>query len=305
MTKRKTFDPRSVPLTFWRGDDVQTALARHDVGILFQTYLTHFPDCTQTQLGLLTEHDRSDISNWVRGVRSGRVGDIDVLTRIADGLHMPDEARVLTGLAPASVLMSSIQVGVPRTRRPADSTQQSADDQTTRPGAASIYSSQDDAAQDIRQAATSANHIDVLAVRGLGLLGHTNSLLRTTMTLPRAEPLIIRVLILDADCEAAAQRAGEIGESAEAFAASIRFAEHKLKDFSVQPELALSAYRYRALPVWRVIATDDTAFVSTFDESWEGHASPVHRIGQADGGALFNGFRRMLNNLVDTAEQFI
>lgn len=305
MTKRKTFDPHSVPLAFWRGDDVQTALARHDVGNLFQTYLTQFPDCTQTQLALLTEHDRSDISNWVRGVRSGRVGDIDVLTRIADGLHMPDEARVLTGLAPASVLMSSIQVGVPRTRRPADSTQQGADDQTTRPGAASIYSSQDDAAQDIRQAATSANHIDVLAVRGLGLLGHTDSLLRTALALPRAEPLIIRVLILDADCEAAAQRAGEIGESAEAFAASIRFAEHKLKDLSVQPELALSAYRYTALPVWRVIATDDTAFVSTFDESWEGHASPVHRIDLVDVGALFNGFRRMLNNLVDTAEQFI
>lgn len=109
MTKRRTFDPRSVPLSFWRNEPVQTALARHEVGDLLRQYLEAHPECTQTQLALLTEHDRSEISNWVRGVRTGRVGDIDVLTRIADGLHMPDEARVLSGLAPAAVLMSSLR----------------------------------------------------------------------------------------------------------------------------------------------------------------------------------------------------
>lgn len=110
MTRRKTFDPRAVSLAFWRQDEVQTALARHDVGALFRMFLASHSDCTQTQLALLTEHDRSEISNLVRGTRSGRIGDIDVLTRIADGLQMPDEARVLAGLAPASVLMSSIKV---------------------------------------------------------------------------------------------------------------------------------------------------------------------------------------------------
>ncbi|MEY9846132.1 hypothetical protein ABH940_003217 [Streptacidiphilus sp. BW17] len=119
MAKRKTFDPGRVPVSFWRADDVQSALARHEVGALFQLYLRQFPDCTQTQLALLTEHDRSEISNWIRGVRAGRVSDIDVLTRIADGLQMPDEARVLTGLAPASVLMSSVRTAVPASRQPA------------------------------------------------------------------------------------------------------------------------------------------------------------------------------------------
>lgn len=109
MTRRKAFDPKAVPLTFWRDGEVQTVLARHDIGALFRMFLAAHPDCTQTQLALLTEHDRSEVSNLVRGARSGRIGDIDVLTRIADGLQMPDEARVLTGLAPAAVLMSSLR----------------------------------------------------------------------------------------------------------------------------------------------------------------------------------------------------
>lgn len=100
MTRRKVFDPAGVTAAFWRRPDVLVALTRRDVGRLFDLYLQAFPDCTQTQLAILTQHDRSDISNWVRGVRQPRVSDIEVLIRIADGLEMPDEARLALGLAP-------------------------------------------------------------------------------------------------------------------------------------------------------------------------------------------------------------
>jgi hypothetical protein len=60
-------------------------------------------------LALLTEHDRSDVSNWIRGTRHGQVSDINVLIRIAEGLRMPDSARILMGLAPANALVSSIR----------------------------------------------------------------------------------------------------------------------------------------------------------------------------------------------------
>jgi hypothetical protein len=307
VTKRKTFDPRSVALTFWRGDTVQTALANHDVGTLFQLYLQTHPECTQTQLALLTEHDRSDISNWVRGARSGRVGDIDVLTRIADGLQMPDEARVLAGLAPAAVLMSSIRAAIPGSRYPADvgDTLALAATSGDQSNLGRLYRLQDEAANDIRDLVATAQRIDILAVRGLGLLGLNDSLLRTIVTAERAEPLVIRVLVVDAACDAATRRAAEIGESPESFAASVRFAEHKLKDLSTEPGIAMQAFRYASLPVWRIVSVDDTAFVSTYDEDWEGHNSPVHRIDSSDGGALFKGFRRMFNDLVATAEQFI
>jgi hypothetical protein len=50
----------------------------------------------------------------VRGTRGPRVTDIDVLGRIADGMAMPDEARVLLGLAPADVTLSAIRSGTTR-----------------------------------------------------------------------------------------------------------------------------------------------------------------------------------------------
>jgi hypothetical protein len=108
VARRKTFDPDGVPLPFSRRDDVRLALARREVGNLFAIYLDTYADCTQTQLALLTEHHRSDISNFVRGTRGPRVTDIGVLGRVADGLVMPDEARILFGLAPADVTLSLI-----------------------------------------------------------------------------------------------------------------------------------------------------------------------------------------------------
>ncbi|WP_350277547.1 hypothetical protein [Kribbella sp. HUAS MG21] len=109
MTRRRVFDPGTVPASFWHRSDVQEALARRDVAQLFRRYLADFADCTQTQLALLTEHDRSDVSNWVRGTRHGQVSDINVLTRIAEGLCIPDNGRILMGLAPADALVSSVR----------------------------------------------------------------------------------------------------------------------------------------------------------------------------------------------------
>lgn len=106
MSRRRSFDPAAIPLSFWRRQEVQTALAQREIGRLFGLYLDTFPACTRTQLAWLTEHGRADISNFVRGARSGRVNDIDVRIRVADGLRMPDEARVLCGLAPDQVTAS-------------------------------------------------------------------------------------------------------------------------------------------------------------------------------------------------------
>ncbi|GAA4240364.1 hypothetical protein GCM10022254_64710 [Actinomadura meridiana] len=101
---------------FWCRDDVAQALTHRDIGRLFRLFLGQFTECTQTQLALLTQHDRSDISNWVRGTRQGRVSDIEVLTRIADGLQLPDQARLLLGLAPAGSSMAGPNPAVPHQR---------------------------------------------------------------------------------------------------------------------------------------------------------------------------------------------
>jgi hypothetical protein len=59
-----------------------------------------------------TRHPTTSGIDYPRGTASPRVGDIDVLGRIADGLAMPDEARVLLGLAPAQALTSLDPFGV-------------------------------------------------------------------------------------------------------------------------------------------------------------------------------------------------
>ncbi len=116
MTKRRAFSVSQVPRSFWGRNDVQTMLAGRDVGSLFRLYLSEFPDCTQTQLALMTQHDRSEISNFVRGVRSPYVADIDVLVRIADGMCFPDESRRLLGLAPANARVSRASDTDPESR---------------------------------------------------------------------------------------------------------------------------------------------------------------------------------------------
>lgn len=113
MSRKRTFDPGVVPLAFWHRDDVCRALACREAGRLFGIYLAAFPACTQTQLALLTGHDRSDISNFVRGVRSPRVTDIDVLHRIADGLALPDTARAMLGLSSAGPVVPEVGLPVP------------------------------------------------------------------------------------------------------------------------------------------------------------------------------------------------
>lgn len=102
MVRKRVFDPTDVRMSFWQSAEVLEAVVTRNIGQLFDLYLKCHPSCSQSHLALLTEHDRSDVSNLMRGGRSPVVRDIDVLTRIARGLSMPDPARVAMGLAPSS-----------------------------------------------------------------------------------------------------------------------------------------------------------------------------------------------------------
>ncbi|MGH3631151.1 MAG: hypothetical protein ACRDRL_27380 [Sciscionella sp.] len=99
---------------------------------------------------------------------------------------------------------------------------------------------------DIRTAMASAQTVDVLAVRGLGILGLNDSLLRAAVI--RQRPTV-RVSLLDPDSEAAARRTEEVGESLAAFTVGIRLSIARLREGGVKisPEIVLAAMRvYRA-----------------------------------------------------------
>jgi len=279
-------DPVHLPADAWRRPDVCQALRARDIGTLLRLAQQH-TGASQARLAGAIGIGQGRLNELIN--RRREVSRLEIFERVADGLDMPDAPRMLLGLAPAIARLASDIDELSGASRAVSRT----------------YRAQSAAFADIRHAAAMASELDVLAVRGLGLLGLNDSLLRTVLTSSRAAPLAIRVLIVDAASDAAIRRAREIGESQESFASGIRLAEHKLAELAERPGIALTAYRYATLPVWRIIATDGTTFVSTFDEDWEGHASPVYRIDIGTGGALHRGFRRMFNEFAATAERFI
>ncbi|WP_223297530.1 helix-turn-helix domain-containing protein [Catenulispora acidiphila] len=279
--------PVHLPATAWRRPDVRQALGDRNVSALLRFAQQH-TGASQSRLAEAIGIGQGRLNELVN--RRREVTSLEMFERIADGLNMPDSARMLLGLAPSGIRAAG-----------------AADDLVAAAGIVGrYYSVQADAARDIRQLVAGASALDILAVRGLGLWGLNDSLLRAAMTTPtRPGALLVRVLILDADSDAAARRAVEIGESPDGFAAGIRLAEHKLAELTLHPAISLEAYRYTALPVWRVISTDEISFVSTFDEGWEGHESPVCRVDVLSGASLHRGFRRAIDELVATSERFI
>ncbi|WP_405006495.1 XRE family transcriptional regulator [Kitasatospora purpeofusca] len=166
-----------------------------------------------------------------------------------------------------------------------------------------VYSDQASAAVEIQRTARSATELDVLAVRGLRLLALRDSLLRPHLDRDGDEPPRLRVLLLAPDSPALIRRAAEIGESPESLSGGVRLAEARLRELA---EIGhVEVYRYRTLPVWRVIRLDKTLYVSAFDTDWEGHESATYKVLATSYGPLYRGWRRMFDAMVDDAERVI
>ena len=167
------------------------------------------------------------------------------------------------------------------------------------------YAHQGPVADEIRRRAVDATQLDVLAVRGLGILRLKDSLLRPALV-ARTEALRVRVLLLDPDCDAAARRAGEIGESAASFAAGIRLAVARLEEAAADgPNVDLDVRLYTCLPVWRIIRLDDMTWVSSFGATWEGHESTIYEIPYTPRGSFWAGYRRQFDDMHANARRVI
>lgn len=164
--------------------------------------------------------------------------------------------------------------------------------------------SQQAAATDIRAAMRQVREVEILAVRGLGIIGLNDSLLRPAVI--HGAPHLVRALLLDPDSHAAERRAAEIGESVESFRGGVWLAVAQLRELAEHTDATVEAYLYDLLPTWRVITLDSTMFVSAFGEDHEGHMSPMYRIDTtASGGALHRGFRRFAGELRRTARRVV
>jgi transcriptional regulator with XRE-family HTH domain len=265
-------EPIRLPGWAWLRTDMRDALHARDLGELFRQ-AQRYTGASQVRLASATGLTQARVNEVINGRRT--ITSLAVLERIADGLHMPDDARSVLGLAARNPLNGG-GFG------PAGGAE-----------ITSVYPSQAAAAEEIRLLARNAASVDILAVRGLGLLGLNDSLLRNAVSHPREDQPVVRVLLLDPDCGSARRRAVEIGEGYEAFAAGIRLAEARLRELA--EHLTIEVYRYVTLPTWRLIGVDGTLFLSAFLPTGEGHESPTYKIPSSPTGVFNRGFRRMFD----------
>ncbi|WP_030209185.1 helix-turn-helix transcriptional regulator [Streptomyces sp. NRRL S-87] len=279
------FAPVEVPDWAWERAEVRQALRARNVGALFR-YVQQYAGISQARIATAIGMTQGRVNEIINGKRE--VSQLDVYERIADGLHLPDDARHLLGLAAS------------RERR----TGGAAFDLAAFPEVVRVYASQASARAEIQQQARAARQLDILAVRGLGLIGLNDSMLRSQLTRPADLPRVrLRVLLLDPESPALALRAAEIGESAESLAGGVRLAEARLRELAGAADLEV--YRYAMLPTWRIIRTDNTMFVGAFDAGWEGHESATYKVMETPHGPLYRGFRRMFEAVIDGAERTV
>ena len=76
---------------------MRTVLRRRDIGAVFRL-VQCYGGVSQSRLAVATGLLQGRISEIIKGTRL--VTSLEVFERIADGLDMPDEARIMLGLAP-------------------------------------------------------------------------------------------------------------------------------------------------------------------------------------------------------------
>lgn len=254
------------------------------MGAVFR-HVQQYSGASQARIAAAVDLTQGRVNEIINGRRE--ISRLDVYERIADGLNLPDDARHLLGLAASREKISG----------------GAAFDLATFPEIVRVYAAQASAREEIRQTAAVATDLDVLAVRGLGLIGLNDSMLRAICLPPNqgGRGLKVRVLLLDPRSPALARRAAEIGESVESLSGGIRLAEARLRELPGDVQV----YRYSQVPTWRIIRAGKTMFVGTFDRGWEGHESAMYKLMETPGGPLFTGFRRMFDALLDGAERTV
>jgi hypothetical protein len=267
------YGPVELPARAWRQRAAHRALQTRDVAALL-SLAQQYSGVSQARLGTACGFGQGRVNEIINGHR--QVIRLDVFERIADGLAMPDEARMLFGLAPARAAARGILTGHAEI--------------------AEVFTDQAEADRELRDLAATAAEISILAVRTLGLISLNDSLLRGPLT-QRETPVRVRMLLLDPNVPAVAIRAAEIGESAASFAAGIRLAIARLAEFDGHPYVSMRTALYDQLPTWRMIGFDGALYVSTFGAASEGHRSGMYKLTAATGGVLHAGFRRQFEEM--------
>ncbi|MEO3875698.1 helix-turn-helix domain-containing protein [Nonomuraea sp. B12E4] len=90
-------EPVVIPADLWQRPEMRTALTNRDIGHVFRL-VRQYAGISQTRIGVAVGFSQGKVSEYMQG--KAQVTALDVFERIAEGLHMPDPARMILGLAP-------------------------------------------------------------------------------------------------------------------------------------------------------------------------------------------------------------
>jgi len=93
-----------IPDSFWQRPEAIAALRERSMGKLLLLIHEH-TGATQTQIATACGVTQPKISDIIRGVQ--KIEELAVFTRYADGLAMPDHARITLGLAPQASIRTA------------------------------------------------------------------------------------------------------------------------------------------------------------------------------------------------------
>jgi tetratricopeptide (TPR) repeat protein len=116
--RASAFDPPAIPAGFWERADVRHALRNRDMGALFRL-VRQYAGLSQIRIGTAVGLGQGRTSEIVNG--HSAVAATHVFERIANGLNMPDPARVLLGLTPRQAAALARTPAVSRPSRGQDS----------------------------------------------------------------------------------------------------------------------------------------------------------------------------------------
>jgi hypothetical protein len=86
-----------IPASFWERPEVVAALRHRDIGRFF-ALVQQYTGASQTQIGIACVLPQGKVSAIIHG--NQQVEKLELFDRIADGLALPDPARIALGLAP-------------------------------------------------------------------------------------------------------------------------------------------------------------------------------------------------------------
>ena len=106
-------EPVSIPPDLWERPEMLDALQKRNIGQVFRL-IRQYAGVSQTRIGIAVNLSQGKVSEIMRG--TAQVTALEVFERIADGLRMPDSARLALGLAPSSSSRAQIIGTVPSRR---------------------------------------------------------------------------------------------------------------------------------------------------------------------------------------------